>query len=70
MALVHAGLGERNAALDWLKRAYDAHDVHLALLTVDPKWDAFRSNIRFLSLVKRCGFNAPDPSGRASTDAT
>jgi tetratricopeptide (TPR) repeat protein len=70
MALVHAALGERDAALDWLKRAYDAHDVHLALLTVDPKWDALRSDIQFLSLVKRCGFNAPGPCGKASTDAT
>lgn len=70
MALVHAGLREGDAALDWLKRAYDAHDVHLALLTVDPKWDAFRSNIRFLSLVERCGFNARGPGDRASTDAT
>ena len=55
-ALVHAGLGQHDQALDWLDRAYDAHDVHLVLISVDPKWDAFRSDGRFLALVKRCAF--------------
>jgi serine/threonine-protein kinase len=67
-ALVHAGLGEQDQALDWLDRAYDAHDVHLVLLPIDPKWDAFRLNTRFLSLIKRCGFTA-GPGEAASTDA-
>jgi serine/threonine protein kinase/Flp pilus assembly protein TadD len=32
LALVHAGLGEREAVFDWLGRAYGAHDVHLIYL--------------------------------------
>jgi hypothetical protein len=36
-------------ALDWLDRAYDSHDVHLVLISVDPKWDTFRSDDRFLA---------------------
>jgi tetratricopeptide (TPR) repeat protein len=55
-ALVYSGLGQHDQALDWLDRAYDAHDVHLVLLSVDPKWDAFRSDGRFLALIKCCGF--------------
>ena len=55
-ALVYNGLGQHDQALDWLDRAYDAHDVHLALLSVDPKWDAFRSDGRFLALIERCAF--------------
>ena len=55
-ALVYNGLGQHDQALDWLDRAYDAHDVHLALLSVDSKWDAFRSDGRFLALAKRCAF--------------
>jgi hypothetical protein len=58
MALVYGGLGEHDQALDWLDRAYDAHDVHLVLITVDPKWDTFRSDARFLALIKRCDFTA------------
>lgn len=56
MALVHAGLGESELALEWLERAFAMRDVHLAFLPVDPKWDAFRAGIRFAALLKRCGF--------------
>lgn len=56
MALVHAGLGESELALEWLERALAVRDVHLAFLPVDPKWDAFRADIRFAALLKRCGF--------------
>jgi len=47
MALVHAGLGEREAVFQWLNRAYDAHDVHLIFLPVDPKWAPYRADPRF-----------------------
>jgi tetratricopeptide (TPR) repeat protein len=56
LALVYAGLGERAKAFEWLERAYRAHDVHLAFLTVDPRWDDYRTDPRFLDLVTRCGF--------------
>ena len=56
MALVHAGLRENDLALEWLNRA---HDAHLALLTVDPKWDAFRADPRFMDLLGRCAFANP-----------
>jgi TolB-like protein/Tfp pilus assembly protein PilF len=56
MALIHIGLGHSDAAFEWLLRAFDAHDVHLAFLTIDPKWDPMRNETRFNDLVKRCGF--------------
>jgi TolB-like protein/Flp pilus assembly protein TadD len=56
LALVHAGLGESEAVFQWLNRAYDARDVHLIFLPVDPKWDNFRSDRRFETLLSRCGF--------------
>jgi serine/threonine-protein kinase len=56
MALVHAGLGEREAVFEWLDRAYHAHDVHLIYLPVDPKWDPYRDDSRFLALLARCDF--------------
>ena len=55
-ALVHAGLRQRDAVYAWLQRAYDAHDVHLALLVIDPKWDGFRAEPQFEALLMRCGF--------------
>ena len=64
MALVHAGLNQRDVAFEWLERAYEAHDVHLIFLPVDPKWDAFRTDARFLALLSRCDFQrtrTPNP---------
>lgn len=55
-ALIHAGLGERDEVFTWLERAYEAHDVHLMYLTVDPKWDPYRTDVRFERLLTRCGF--------------
>ncbi len=59
MALVHAGLGERDLVFEWLDRAFDVHDIHLMYLPVDPKWDAYRADPRFEALLERCGFIAP-----------
>ncbi len=58
MALVHAGLGEREAVFEWLDQAYDARDVTLIFLPVDPKWDPYRTDPRFVDLLARCGFTA------------
>jgi TolB-like protein/DNA-binding winged helix-turn-helix (wHTH) protein/Tfp pilus assembly protein PilF len=56
IALVSEGLGEADAAFAALARAYDARDIHLIFLTVDPRWDPYRSDPRFRALVARCGF--------------
>jgi TolB-like protein/DNA-binding winged helix-turn-helix (wHTH) protein/Tfp pilus assembly protein PilF len=56
MALVHAGLDQRDLAFDWLDRAIDARDVHLVWLTQDAKWNPFREDPRFRGLVERCNF--------------
>jgi tetratricopeptide (TPR) repeat protein len=65
MALVHAGLGEFELALEWLERCYDARDVHFIFLTMDPKWDPLRTDLRFSNLLRRCGFAQ---AKNASTD--
>lgn len=56
IAIVHAGLGDRDALFASLEAAYAAHDVHLVFLPVDPKWDPYRADPRFTSLLERCGF--------------
>ena len=61
MALVHAGLDEREAVFESLTRAYAARDVHLVFLPVDPKWDSYRSDPRFTALLARCGFTERIP---------
>jgi tetratricopeptide (TPR) repeat protein len=61
-ALIHAGLGDRDAVFAWLERAYDARDVHLVFLPVDAKWDPFRTDPRFQALIKRCFGGASNPA--------
>ena len=56
MALVYAGLGDRDAAFAWLDKAYGERDVHLMYLPVDVKWDPYRTDSRFVQLLTRCGF--------------
>ncbi len=56
LALIYAGLGERDATFEWLERAYAARDVHLICLPVDAKWDAYRDDPRFIALLERCNF--------------
>jgi TolB-like protein/DNA-binding winged helix-turn-helix (wHTH) protein/Flp pilus assembly protein TadD len=56
IALVYAGLGKRESALEWLDKAYQAHDVRMIFLTVDPKWDDLRSHPKFRELLRRCRF--------------
>lgn len=56
VALIHAGLGDRESMFKSLDEAYVAHDVHLVFLPVDPKWDSYRTDPRFAALLDKCGF--------------
>ena len=55
IALVYAGLGKKQEAFKWLEEAYDAHDVGLLYLKIDPCLDPLRSDPRFDDLVRRVG---------------
>ena len=53
LAIVHHGLGEREEALVWLERAYEERDILLTFVGVDHKWEALRSDHRFVNLLDR-----------------
>jgi TolB-like protein/Flp pilus assembly protein TadD len=55
IALVYAGLGEKQEAFKWLEDAYQAHDVGLVYLKIDPSLDPLRSDPHFDDLVRRIG---------------
>jgi TolB-like protein len=55
-ALVYLGLGQQDAACEWLERAYEARDVHLMFLPIDARWDPIRTDPRFQAISTRCGF--------------
>jgi TolB-like protein/DNA-binding winged helix-turn-helix (wHTH) protein/Flp pilus assembly protein TadD len=56
IATVYAGLGDREKSFEWLERAYEVRDVNLIFLPVDPRWDPYRADPRFSSLLERAGF--------------
>lgn len=55
IALVYAGLGEKDEAFRWLEDAYRAHDVGTVYLKVDPCLDPLRSDPRFAGLLRSTG---------------
>jgi DNA-binding winged helix-turn-helix (wHTH) protein len=56
VALVHAGLGQRDSAFAWLNKAFDERSHWLVWLRLDPRWKDLRSDPRFAELVSRVGF--------------
>ncbi len=54
-ALISAGLGENDLALEWLGRAFQEHSAWMIKLKVDPRLDPLRGDARFTDLVRRVG---------------
>ena len=57
IALVYAGLGEKDEAFQWLEDAYRAHDVGTVYLKVDPCLDPLRGDPRFSNLLRLTGLD-------------
>jgi Flp pilus assembly protein TadD len=55
LALVHAGLGEKDKAFAWLDKAYEERSFSLINLKVEPRFDSLHSDPRFADLLRRIG---------------
>jgi TolB-like protein/Tfp pilus assembly protein PilF len=55
IALIFAGLDDRERAFAWLEKAYSDRNEWLVWLKVDPRFDSLRSDPRFTSLLHRIG---------------
>jgi DNA-binding winged helix-turn-helix (wHTH) protein/TolB-like protein/Tfp pilus assembly protein PilF len=53
VALVHAGLGDKEQAFAWLDKAFAERSHWLMWLRLDPRWKTLRSDPRFAELVER-----------------
>jgi hypothetical protein len=53
VAIVYAGLGEKDQALDWLEKAYGDHSNAIVFLKVDPQLDTLRDSPRFHELQRK-----------------
>ena len=56
IALVYVGLGRKEQALDWLKKAYEKRSTLLTYLKMDPRFDPLRDHPHFQELLRRMNF--------------
>ena len=53
IAMIYAGLGDWDSALDWLEKGLEERDVRLVFLKVEPRWNPLRDQRRFRNLLQR-----------------
>jgi eukaryotic-like serine/threonine-protein kinase len=56
LAALHAAMGDRDAALSWLERGYQARDPWLAELKAWPWFDELAAHPRFQAVMQRMNF--------------
>jgi hypothetical protein len=55
VALVYAGLGEKDQAFVWLQRGVEEHTHWLVWTKLDPRWNSLRDDPRFEQVLRRVG---------------
>lgn len=55
IAMLHAGLGEREQALIWLEKAYQERSAWLVMIKVEPGLDILRVDPRFQEMLRGIG---------------
>ncbi|MGH9967020.1 MAG: TPR end-of-group domain-containing protein [Pyrinomonadaceae bacterium] len=53
IAAIHAGVGDKDRAFQWLERAYEERDGWLIWLKLDPVMEVLSSDRRFIDLLQR-----------------
>lgn len=51
--------GNKEKAVTWLEKAYDARDSNMPYIGVDPIFDILRSDVRFQNLLKKMNLPLP-----------
>jgi serine/threonine-protein kinase len=54
-AAIHARLGDKDAAFEWLEKAYQDGAYGILFLKSAPEWDGLRSEPRFQDIMRRVG---------------
>jgi len=55
IARIYVGLGNKDRALDWLRKGYDERSDHVLSLGVDPVYDGLRTDPRFVEMLRGIG---------------
>lgn len=64
IAVIYAGLGQIDEAMEWLEKAYEERTAELVSLPVGPMYDLLRQDSRFQALLGRMNFPAIDSSNQ------
>jgi hypothetical protein len=64
VALVYAGLGDKDKAFESLEAAFEERSTLLTYLKMDPRFDPLRGDARFQSMLRRLNF-LEEPGTRA-----
>jgi tetratricopeptide (TPR) repeat protein len=57
IGIIYVGLGDNNAAFEWLEKGIATHDGSMIFLKVEPILDRLRSDGRFIELLAKIGLN-------------
>ncbi len=55
-AMIYNGLGEREEALNYLEKSFQEREAQISFIKVDTRWDEFRTDPRFMEIIKRMNF--------------
>jgi TolB-like protein/Flp pilus assembly protein TadD len=55
IAVIHAGLGNRDETFQWLNRAFEEHSAFLVYMSSDPRLQPLRGEAGFQQLLRRMG---------------
>jgi TolB-like protein/Flp pilus assembly protein TadD len=55
-AMIYNGLGEADEALNYLEKSFEEREVQMSFVKIDTRWDEFRSEPRFVDLMRRMNF--------------
>lgn len=61
VALIYAGLGQRDEAFEWLEKAFIEHSHWQGWLVIIPEFDSLNSDPRLVELKQRLQAGLPDP---------
>jgi len=56
IALIYAGMGDKDQSFIWLDKAFAEHDPFLVYIKVDPNFDVLREDPRFESLLRKLNY--------------
>ena len=60
IATLFTRAGMDDQALEWLEKAYEAHDANMPYISIDPIFDGLRNDPRFQDLMRRMNFAKSD----------